>query len=257
VSTLELRILNRPDGLHAAIYARVGGGYVAEVYPTASGAAEGQALVGWPVYLDAPTMEAAASAFMGWQEHQADVLGMLRRRPLHGASQATAMGALLSEELVEDLPRPYGTHWMEGRAFYADGHLAVSVVEGTNRAAWVVTRVRVVPEPGVLELPQPVLDALRGYAMDWPTSAQRIHWHERVGVPAIARIRHVACLLSHYRDEWEGFRDERDEDDWTAPAMARAGLVEPDPDPAVVAARVAAKWPGLWAKYAVTNPAAT
>jgi hypothetical protein len=31
--------------------------------------------------------------------------------------------------------------------------------------------------------------------------------------------------------------------------MACAGLVEPDPDPAVVAARVAAKWPGLWGKY--------
>jgi hypothetical protein len=100
----------------------------------------------------------------------------------------------------------------------------------------------------VLELPQPVLDALRGYAMDWPNSAHRIHWHERVGVPVIARIRHVASLLSHYRDEWEGLRDERD-NEWTAPAMACAGLVEPDPDPAVVAARVAARWPPLWGKY--------
>lgn len=75
------------------------------------------------------------------------------------------------------------------------------------------------------------------------------YWRPRVGVPVITRIRHVASLLRDWRKAWDRYPDERGEDDWTAPLMARAGLVEPDPDPVVVAARVAAKWPALWAKY--------
>ena len=162
---------------------------------------------------------------------------------------------IASRELVEDLGRPTYSHPMEGKAFFHHGpdgstltvQTSIATTEGIRLT---LTRVylTLLDEPGVLGLSQPILDALRGYAMDWPNSAHRIHWHERVGVPVIARIRHVASLLSQYRDEWEGFRDERD-NHWTAPAMARVGLVEPDPDPAVVAARVAEKWPGLWGKY--------
>lgn len=155
---------------------------------------------------------------------------------------------LVSAELLEDLPHPYGTDWLEGKAFHRPGWLVVATRVGPHWGCWTSTPVEVVDEPGVLELPQPVLDALRAYAIDWPLSADSVHWHERVGVPVIARIRHVASLLSQYRDEWDRYPDERD-NHWTAPAMARVGLVESDPDPAVVAARVAAKWPGLWGKY--------
>lgn len=163
---------------------------------------------------------------------------------------------LVSAELLEDLPRPYGTDWLEGKAFHRPGWLVVATWVAPHWGCWTSTPIEVVPGPGVLELPQPILDALRAYAMDWPNSAHRIHWHERVGVPVIARIRHVASLLSQYRDEWDRYPDERD-NHWTAPAMARVGLVEPDPDPAVVAARVAAKWPGLWGKYAGSQRAVT
>lgn len=156
---------------------------------------------------------------------------------------------LVSAELLEDMPRPYGTHWMEGKSFYRPGWLLVMTWRGPSLGGWTWTPVEVAGEPGVLDLPEPILDALRAYAMDWPLSAHPLHWHERVGVPVITRIRQVARLLQNWREAWDRYPGERGEDDWTAPKMAHAGLVEPDPNPAVVAAKVAAKWPALWGKY--------
>ena len=168
--------------------------------------------------------------------------------PIEEVWAASGRG-VVSAELLKDLPRPYGTHWLEGKAMYRPGWLAVATWHAPHWGRWTWTPVEVVGEPGVLELPQPILDALRRYAMDWPSSAHPIHWHARVGVPAITRIRHVALLLENWLRDRDRYPDGRGEDDWTAPGMARAGLVAPDPDPEVVAARVAAKWPALWARY--------
>ena len=168
--------------------------------------------------------------------------------PIEEVWAASGRG-VVSAELLENLPRPYGTHWLEGKAMYRPGWLFVATWHAPHWGCWTQTPVEVVPEPGVLELPQPVLDALRVYAMDWPADADLLHWHPRVGVPAITRIRHVTHLLDRWQRDQVRYPDERGKDYWTAPKMARAGLVASDPDPLVVAARVAAKWPALWGKY--------
>lgn len=143
--------------------------------------------------------------------------------PIESVWTATGRG-LVSAELLDALPRPYGTHWLEGKAMYRPGWLVVATWHPPHWGHWTWTRVDVAPEPGVLELPRPILDALRRYAMDWPPSAHPLHWHPRVGVPVIARIQYVSCLLDNWRHDRARYPDE---DDWTVPQMARAGLVAP------------------------------